>query len=66
MLPAEHVPEHTKVLRGLAVKNRMTSNHHPGDGFKTFAPLPKHINNPAHFKEILQQVNNFELDESIL
>jgi len=36
MLPTEHVPEKTRGLRELAVKNKRVSNHHPGDGFRTF------------------------------
>jgi hypothetical protein len=43
MLPATHVPEKIKNLRDIAVANRRTSNHHPGDGFRTFPTLPRYL-----------------------
>jgi hypothetical protein len=49
MLPENHIAEKTKVMRALAVKNRRVSNHHPGDGFKTFPALPRYLQNPARF-----------------
>jgi hypothetical protein len=63
MIPREKVPENTQVLRQLAAKNRVTTNHHPGDGFKTFPAVPKHIHYPEKFKLIIDQVNNVEMDE---
>lgn len=58
MLPADHVPEKTKILRDLAVKNRRVSNHHPGDGFKTFPALPRYLQNATRFEELLRKVND--------
>jgi hypothetical protein len=58
MLPENHVPEKTKIMRGLAVKNRRVSNHHPGDGFKTFPALPRYLQNTARFEELLKKVND--------
>jgi ectoine hydroxylase-related dioxygenase (phytanoyl-CoA dioxygenase family) len=43
MLPEDHVPEKTRILRQIAVKNRRVSNHHPGDGFRTFPVLPRFV-----------------------
>jgi hypothetical protein len=65
MLPSEHVSERTKMLRELAVKNRRVSNHHPGDGFKTFPALPRYLTNVNRFEEVLKKVNNCEFDKLI-
>lgn len=64
MLPEDHIPQKTKVLRELAVKNRRVSNHHPGNGFKTFPALPRYLANANHFQELLSKVNDCELDET--
>jgi hypothetical protein len=63
MIPSQKVSESTQVLRELAAKNKITTNHHPGDGFKTFSPIPKHVSYPEKFKMIIEKVNNVEIDE---
>jgi ectoine hydroxylase-related dioxygenase (phytanoyl-CoA dioxygenase family) len=65
MLPSERVSERTKMLRELAVKNRRVSNHHPGDGFKTFPVVPRYLTNVNRFEELLKKVNNCEFDKLI-
>lgn len=65
MLPEGKVPEKTKVLRDLAVKNRRVSNHHPGNGFKTFPALPRYLTNANRFQELLSKVNDCEFDKMI-
>ena len=65
MLPVDHIPAKTKELRQLAVKNRRVSNHHPGDGFKTFPAVPNSVKNPVHFQEIMKKVNDCEFDEEM-
>jgi hypothetical protein len=65
MLPTEHVPEKTRGLRDLAVKNKRVSNHHPGDGFRTFPVEPRFLDNPQHFRELMVKVNDFKLDETM-
>lgn len=62
MLPEDHVPERTRILRELAVKNRRVSNHHPGDGFKTFPTLPRFVQNRGHFEQLQGKVNDCEFD----
>lgn len=57
------MPEKTRELRKLAVKNKRVSNHHPGDGFKTFPVEPRFLPNPQKFRELMDKVNNYELDE---
>ena len=49
MIPSIKVHEKTLVVRDLAVKNRRVSNHHPGDGFKTFPAMPRYLTNPKRF-----------------
>jgi ectoine hydroxylase-related dioxygenase (phytanoyl-CoA dioxygenase family) len=63
MLPEDYVPQKTRVLRELAVKNRRVSNHHPGNGFKTFPALPRYLANANHFQGLLAKVNDCEFDE---
>ena len=65
MIPSERVPEKTKELRKLAVKNRRVSCHHPGDGFRTFPEQPRFLQNPKRFKELQQKVNTCEFDKII-
>ena len=65
MLPSDHVPEKTQVLRELAVKNKRVSCHHPGNGFKTFAAQPQYLTNRARFAELQEKVNSAEFDEEI-
>jgi hypothetical protein len=43
MIPSEKIPEKVKELRKKAVKERRVSNHHPGDGFKTFPAMPRYL-----------------------
>lgn len=65
MLPASHVPEQTQVLRELAVKNRRVSNHHPGDGFRTFPAQPRFLPDRVRFEQLQAKVNDSEFDEVI-
>jgi hypothetical protein len=50
MLPESHISEKTKNLRQLAAKNNRVSNHHPGDGFKTFPVFPRYLTNQNKFE----------------
>lgn len=61
MIPAEKIPEKVKILRKKAVKDRRTSNHHAGDGFKTFPVIPRYLEDPEKFKQMLAVVNGFPL-----
>lgn len=45
MLPKAVVPEKIRIARKKAVKNKRTSNHHAGDGFKIFPILPSFLPN---------------------
>lgn len=53
MLPSEKVPENKKAARRKAVEERRTSNHHAGDGFKTFPALPRYLDDPKKFKGLI-------------
>ena len=50
MLPEEKIPENKQEARKKACKDRRTSNHHAGDGFKTFPAIPRYLDNPKRFK----------------
>lgn len=63
MLPADHVPEKTQIMRELGVKNKRVSCHHPGNGFKTFAAQPQYLTDRKRFAELQEKVNDYELDE---
>ena len=43
MLPTKKVSELVREGRKKAVKEKRTTCHHPGDGFRTFAELPSEI-----------------------
>ena len=49
MLPEKRIPEHVLDLKKEAVEERRTSNHHAGDGFRTFPELPRKVKNPEEF-----------------
>ena len=65
MIPSKKVPEKVKEARLKAVKERRTTCHHPGDGFKTFAEMPSEVEDMAEFKERINGVNGFEMDAQI-
>jgi hypothetical protein len=44
------------------VTNRRTSNHHPGDGFRTFPALPRYLENPTKFEMTLKKVTDCFID----
>lgn len=41
MLPAKNIEQRILQGRKKAVEERRTTSHHPADGFRTFAELPK-------------------------
>lgn len=43
MLPKKQVPAATVAKRAEAVAERRCSSHHPGDGFRMFPRLPRHV-----------------------
>jgi ectoine hydroxylase-related dioxygenase (phytanoyl-CoA dioxygenase family) len=43
MLPKRRVPAATVAKRAQAVAERRCSSHHPGDGFRMFPALPRHM-----------------------
>lgn len=63
MLPANKIPENIKEMRKKAIKDRRTSNHHAGDGFKMFPAVPRYLSDPERFKKLIGDVNNFKLEE---
>jgi hypothetical protein len=40
MIPADQVDSKTEKMRIEAVKERITSTHHPGEGFGLFKKMP--------------------------
>ena len=36
-----------------AVNDRRTSNHHAGDGFKTFPAIPRYLDDPKEFRNLI-------------
>ncbi len=40
-MPSKMIPEKKAEERRQAFKDRMNSGHHCGDGFKTFAKIPR-------------------------
>lgn len=50
-------------IRKKAIKDRRTSNHHAGDGFKMFPAVPRYLSDPERFKKLIGDVNNFKLEE---
>ena len=48
--------------RKKAVEKRRTSNHHAGDGFKTFPELPRYLEDIKKFGSLVKKVNSYELN----
>ena len=65
MLPAKWVPEPVQEVRKKALQERRNTNHHPGDGFKTCAEIPRKVKDVEAFKALIDKINVFELDEEM-
>lgn len=55
--------EKVRELRLKAVRERRTSGHHAGDGFKTFPVLPRYLKDPARFRVLIDEVNSYQLEK---
>lgn len=66
MIPAEQVDEETSKARHHAVDNRLTSTHHPGEGFNLFPRLSSYYyNKMPHLRQAVEEVNTFKMDPEI-
>ena len=66
MLPADRVPEKVMENRMKAIKEKRTCCHHPGDGFKMFPKYPRYLNDAENFKNNMEEVMDFKLDEEMI
>lgn len=45
------------------MKDLKTTSHHPGDGFRTFAEIPKEAEDKERFVELIKKVSQFKMDK---
>jgi hypothetical protein len=59
MLPSSKIPECIQTKRKQAIKNKRTTNHHPGDGFKMFPVAPRFLEDRKRFTENIGKINSY-------